>query len=121
MSLDPITSTSGAGFTPAMLAASRWSDTGPRATPAKPSQNDVSSAAKQFESILIRQLLAPAIEPMMSGSLGGGSTPGGGVYSYLMTDVLASSITEGGGLGLSGILESQLSPRAEKSAPETHE
>ncbi|MFA5262808.1 MAG: hypothetical protein WC378_03215 [Opitutaceae bacterium] len=73
------------------------------------------AAAKQFEAIILRQLLSPAIEPMMSGgALGGketGGGGGGGVYGYLVTDVLANSLSQGGGLGLSKILEKQLTPK----------
>lgn len=79
--------------------------------PAQTSPEEVRKAAGQFEAILLRQLLAPSIEPIMSGGLGGASSPGGaGVYGYLLTDVLANSLSAGGGLGLGRMLEKQLSP-----------
>jgi len=78
-------------------------------------QKQVSVAAKQFEAIILRQLLSPAIDPMMSGGALEGkkkmSGGGGGVYGYLVTDVLANSLSQGGGLGLSKILEKQLTPK----------
>ena len=78
---------------------------------AKPSAADIQKASRQFEAILVRQLLAPAIDPIMNGgSLGGGEGgSGGGVYGYLLTDTLAGSISEGGGLGLANVLSRQLS------------
>ncbi len=118
MSLDTLSSVSASGAT----ASLAWSQSSPRSG-ARTSPEDVKKAAQQFEAILMRQLLAPAIEPMMNGSLGGaGSGGGGGVYGFMLTDVLANSISQGGGLGLSTVIQSQLSPRAESSqAPENHE
>ena len=79
------------------------------ATPA-----DIKKVSSQFEAIILRQMLAPTIEPIMSGGAGGGSEGGGGgagVYGYMVTDVLANSMSKGGGLGLASILEKQLSPK----------
>lgn len=81
--------------------------------PAKTSPADLQKASRQFEAILVRQMIGPAIEPMMSGgSLGGkeDSGSGVGVYAYMLTDVLSNSITQGGGLGLSAVISRQLSP-----------
>jgi hypothetical protein len=78
---------------------------GPRpVTPA-----DVKKAASQFEAIIIRQLLEPSITPIMSGGLGGAEGSGGGVYGYMLTDVLSNSFAQGGGLGWAKLLEKQLS------------
>jgi Rod binding domain-containing protein len=71
----------------------------------------IKKAASQFEAIILRQLLAPSIEPMMAGGLGGGKDSGGGVYGYMLTDTLANSLAQGGGLGLGRMLEKQLTPR----------
>ncbi len=82
----------------------------------KPSPAEVQKAARQFEAIMVRQLLAPSIQPLMEGGgLGGagagaGGGQGGGVYGYLLTDTLATSITQGGGLGLSSVIARQLAP-----------
>jgi len=72
---------------------------------------DIKRASSQFEAIILRQLLAPTIEPMMSGGIGGTQATGGGVYGYLLTDVLANSLSQGGGLGLSQMLSRQLTAR----------
>jgi flagellar protein FlgJ len=81
----------------------------------RPSPEDVQKAARQFEAILVRQLISPALQPLMSGSaLGAVSTgsggQGGGVYGYLLTDTLAGAITQGAGLGLSQVISRQLAP-----------
>jgi len=81
--------------------------------------DDVSRAAGQFEAIILRQLLSPTIEPLMSGGLGGAGGSGGGVYGYLLTDVLANSLGAAGGLGLSKMLTQQLTPRGVAPAAET--
>jgi Rod binding domain-containing protein len=65
--------------------------------------------AQQFEAILLRQLLAPALQSMPGA--------GNGVYSYMLTDAFAQKLSTGSGLGLAAVLERQLTPRSEtKSA-----
>ncbi len=72
------------------------------------------AVAGQFEAILLRQFLEQSVGAMMGqgadGSSGGGST-GGGMYSYMLTDVFANKLSEGQGMGLSKIIEQQLTPR----------
>jgi len=91
--------------------------TGTTGTSAQPSPKQIQAAARQFEAIILRQLLTPAIDPLMSHGLGGNSPAGGsgggggGVYGYLVTDVLANSLSQGGGLGLARMLEKQLTPK----------
>jgi len=93
---------------------------GTAASSAQPSAKQIQAAARQFEAIILRQLLTPAIEPLMSHGLGGNSpgsgSGGGGVYGYLVTDVLANSLSQGGGLGLARMLEKQLAPKGAVSA-----
>jgi flagellar protein FlgJ len=71
----------------------------------------IKKAASQFEAIILRQLLAPSMESIMSGSLGGAQGTGGSMYGYMLTDTMASSLAQGGGLGLARMLEKQLTPR----------
>jgi flagellar protein FlgJ len=71
----------------------------------------IKKAASQFEAIILRQLLAPSMESMMSGGLSGSKeSGGGGMYGYMLTDTLANSLSQGGGLGLARMLEKQLTP-----------
>ena len=72
----------------------------------------IKKAASQFEAIILRQLLSPSIEPMMSGGLGGAQGSGGSMYGYMLTDTLANSLSQGGGLGLARMLEKQLTPHS---------
>lgn len=103
----------------AQLQADRTALAQPASSPGKPPQakaptpGEIKKAASQFEAIIIRQLLAPSIEPVMSGGLGGAQGSGGGVYGYMLTDVLASSLSQGGGLGWARLLEKQLSSKSE--------
>ena len=63
--------------------------------------------AAQFEAILVRQLLAPTMTSML-GEGGAASN----VYGDMLTDTFAQQLTRGGGMGLSQMLQKQLSPRA---------
>lgn len=63
---------------------------------------DLEIASQQFESILVRQFLTESMGPLLEG----GAT--GEVFGYLLTDSLANSISQGGGLGLSSVLQAQL-------------
>jgi flagellar protein FlgJ len=74
-----------------------------------PKDQQVKAAAGQFEAIMLRQFLQDSVSGMMGGESGGAS---GSVYGYLLTDVLAGKLSEGGGLGLSKVLEQQLSPHS---------
>jgi peptidoglycan hydrolase FlgJ len=86
----------------------------------QPTPSDVKKAAGQFEAIILRQLLSPSIEPMMNGGLGGSkSGGGGGVYSYMLTDVLCNSLGAAGGLGLGRMLEKQFSSRSASTADDS--
>ena len=73
-----------------------------------PKDQQVKAVAGQFEAIFLRQFLQDSVSKIMGGESGG---PTGNVYGYLLTDVLASKLSEGGGLGLSSAIEKQLSPR----------
>lgn len=82
----------------------------------QPSPADIKKAAAQFEAIIMRQLLAPSIEPIMAGGLGGAGSAGGSMYGYLLTDTLADNLAQGGGLGLARMLEKQFSFNAPSAA-----
>jgi peptidoglycan hydrolase FlgJ len=69
---------------------------------AKDDPAKLAKASRQFESILVRQFLSESMKPLLE------SGPSGQVYGYLLTDSLAESISKGGGLGLSHVLQTQL-------------
>jgi peptidoglycan hydrolase FlgJ len=64
--------------------------------------------AQQFEAILLRQLLAPALQTMPGA--------GNGIYSYMLTDAFAQKLSAGNGLGLAKILERQFTPRGDNAS-----
>ncbi|HMD62013.1 MAG TPA: rod-binding protein [Opitutaceae bacterium] len=66
--------------------------------------------SQQFESVLLRQFLDKSIGSMM------GQSAGSDVYGYMLTDALSQSLAKGGGLGMSSILERQLSPQVHAPA-----
>lgn len=65
------------------------------------------AVATQFEAILVRQLLGKTLTSMV-----GREGTATSVYGDLLTDTVAQQLTAGNGLGLSGMIEKQLTPRA---------
>lgn len=74
-----------------------------------PQDEQVKAVSAQFEAIMLRQFLQNSVGNIMGGENAG---PGGNVYGYLLTDVLANQLSAAGGLGLSHILQQQLTPRS---------
>jgi flagellar protein FlgJ len=103
----------------AHLLAGLTPEAGPRAKAGDTELAQRQKAAAQFEAVLVRQLIAPALNGMMGSSEGGAG--GGGVYGYMLTDLLAEKITEGQGLGLSATIARQLSPRGSAASALTDE
>jgi Rod binding domain-containing protein len=63
----------------------------------------IAKVSKQFESILLRQFLGESMKSLLQDG------PSGQVYGYFLTDSLANEISEGGGIGLAHIIQTQLS------------
>ena len=66
----------------------------------------------QFEALLVKQYLKQALKPMFKGifdETGGAS----GMYRHLFTDALAESIAQGGGFGVSTILQMHLNKKVD--------
>ena len=91
-----------------MPDSSMRSLTRPGQTPAQQRK----AAAGQFEQILLREFLTKSVGSMM----GGEDTPQGSVYGYLLTDTLAQRMAAGGGMGLSKMIEQQLTPPGENGS-----
>ena len=72
---------------------------------AKQDPAKLAKASKQFECILLRQILGESMKPLLQGG------PSGQVYGYMLTDSLANQISDGGGLGLAHVLQTQLSQK----------
>lgn len=92
----------------AAMLASLGSGANPARLSHLPQSEQVKAVSGQFEAILLRQFLQESVGSIMGGKEGGASA---GVYGYLLTDVLATKLAQGGGLGLGSVLERQLSPR----------
>ena len=65
----------------------------------------LAKVSKQFESILLRQMLGESMKPLLQGG------PSGQVYGYMLTDSLANQISEAGGLGLAHVIQTQISQK----------
>jgi Rod binding domain-containing protein len=79
----------------------------------------VKQAALQFEELLVRRLAEDMIE---SAGLDGGEDgeAASSVYTDMLPDALASSIRQGGGLGLATELQRALAPEASSTTePDT--
>ena len=61
----------------------------------------------QFESVLVKQFLNDALKPMFKGVFNENSE-GHRLYRHFFTDALSESIAQGGGFGISSILQQQL-------------
>lgn len=72
---------------------------------------DTHSAAREFEALLIGQLLSSAFSPDQMG-LGGEMDSGGQTMLDMGREHLARTIAEGGGLGLGKLIEAGLRAEA---------
>jgi Rod binding domain-containing protein len=70
-------------------------------------QEKIGELSKQFESLLVRQILAEAQKPVFQSKYSDNSFAGS-VYRDLNVQNLAEGISRAGGLGLAGVLQQQL-------------
>jgi Rod binding domain-containing protein len=94
----------------------------PQAVPAPESRTSpekIEHAAKQFESLLIGQILKSMHEAGSSGWLGGGDDPSGESAMELAEEQFAQALASRGGLGLSRMIIQGLtkSEKTEKPQP----
>lgn len=102
MSIGPITNQpTGAGVSPALVLEAGQLNPANYSGPAKKA-SDPGEVARQFEAILVRQMLSESMKSVLEHG------KDGQVYGYFISEALADGITKGGGLGLRSILESQL-------------
>jgi Rod binding domain-containing protein len=81
------------------------------------SQRDkVDQACKQFEAVLLRQILGEARKTVISSGAEQDSTVSG-IYNDMVTSQLADSISRAGTFGLAKSLESQLERQVLPSSP----
>ena len=63
--------------------------------------------SQQFESVMIKQFLNDALKPMFKGVFNE-EGEGHRLYRHFFTDAISESIAQGGGFGISSILQQQL-------------
>ena len=97
MNLDPITSSPDAK----LLAHQAGFPVAHGPKPAVP-ERDPAELARQFEGILVRQMLAESMKGVIDGPKGQQT------YGYFISEALSDGITKGGGFGLRSVLEVQL-------------
>lgn len=73
-------------------------------------------ACDQFEGMLVRQILQEGLKPLLASTPGSGAA-GAGIYDYMLTDTLANGLAGKNAMGISHLLQTQLSPRVPASAP----
>lgn len=84
-----------------------------------PKTEGLVKACDQFEGMLVRQILSEGLKPMLAKPPGSGAA-GAGIYDYMMTDTLANGVAGNRSVGISHLLQQQLSPRSTHPAPEAH-
>ena len=75
-------------------------------------EQKAAAVSGQFEALLVKQYLKQALKPMFKGifdETGGAS----GMYRHLFTDALAESIAQGGGFGVSTMLQMHLNKKVD--------
>ena len=84
----------------------------------------VSEAGKQFEAVLLRQILGEAMKPNSKSSLGKSSAQAG-IYQDMVVNQMADNITHAGGVGLAKSLNHelnrQLATKTKSTEPTTHD
>jgi Rod binding domain-containing protein len=77
-------------------------------------QQKVAEASRQFEAIMLRQILSESQKPVITSEFTDNSTAAG-IYQDYVTSTLADSISKSGTFGLAKVFEHQLSHPAAKA------
>jgi Rod binding domain-containing protein len=79
-------------------------------------QQKIAEASRQFEAIMLRQILSESQKPVITSEFTDNSTAAG-IYQDYITNTLADSMSKSGTFGLAKIFEQQLShPVSKKDA-----
>lgn len=81
-------------------------------------QDKAKEVARQFEAVLLRQILQSAHKTGLEGLTGGEESATKDVYFDMMNYHLADTISRGGGLGLGSALEAQLTREVTADGPD---
>ena len=69
----------------------------------------VAEVSRQFEAVLLRQILSQAQKPLFKSTFVDGKGAASAIYQDMITQQLADGISEGGSFGFGKVLEKQLS------------
>lgn len=78
-------------------------------------QQKVAEASRQFEAIMLKQILSESQKPVITSEFTDNSTAAG-IYQDYITNTLADNMSKSGTLGLAKVFEQQLSHPAAKTA-----
>ncbi len=81
-------------------------------------QQKIAEASRQFEAIMLRQILSESQKPVITSEFTDNSTAAG-IYQDYVTNTLADSMSKAGTLGLAKIFEQQLTHPAPKTGAMT--
>lgn len=73
-----------------------------------PEQEKIGEVSRQFEAVLLRQILGQAQKPLFKNSLMMGSGTANAIYQDMITQQLADRISQGGTFGFAKVLQKQL-------------
>lgn len=79
-------------------------------------QEKIAEVSRQFEAVLLKQILAQAQKPMFGEALGF-SGAGSAIYQDMITQQMADRISQGGSFGFAKVLEKELTSRYVKKNP----
>jgi len=74
-------------------------------------QQKIHQASRQFEAIMLQQILSEMQKPVITSEFSDDSTAAG-IYQDYISNALAQSISKSGGFGFAKIFEQQLSPQS---------
>lgn len=77
-------------------------------------QQKIAEASRQFEAIMLRQILSESQKPVIKSEFTDNSTAAG-IYQDYITNALADSMSKAGTLGLAKVFDQQLSHPAPKT------
>ena len=68
---------------------------------------EIKEAAQKFEAVLLNQFLGQALKPLLHASLGS-NAPGAHIYQHMLTDAIATQLSQEETFGMSTLLQMQL-------------
>ncbi len=73
---------------------------------------ELKGASQKFEAFLLQQFLGQALKPLLHDSLGS-NAPGSHIYQHMMTDTIASQLSQEESFGFASLLQMQLTGKVD--------